>query len=141
MGEQHARDSGEGGTDVPDTASVPSISGPPSTSRKAPPPTFSVNAGPGWYFAVELAASPDLFDTGSAAPARDPDNFYGSWSDTPLMQGTKYTLPAEVWKHLKYDERLYYRICCSSSPDAWDDYQVSSHDTDGTSIPAILIAA
>lgn len=117
----------------------PSIQGPPALSRTASPPSFTVNAGPNRYFVVEVAVSTELFDITNHRNDRNFNNFYGSWSDTPRMQGSSYTLPSSVWQRLRYDSRLYYRIGSTTNPQGWDNYQVSSGDTDGEAIPAIQI--
>lgn len=117
----------------------PSIKGPPAVTRTAPPPSFTVNAGPGRYFAVEVSVSADLFDIANHGNERSFNNFYGSWSDSALMQGSSYTLPSSVWQRLRGSNRLYYRICSTTNPNGWDNYQASSGDTDGELIPAIQI--
>jgi hypothetical protein len=127
---------------TPDTEPELSIEGPASVPRGAPPPTFSVHVEDDRYFAVEVAAEPALFDTSDVSHVRDDSNFYGSWSDTSLMDGTlsEYELPPAVWSRLKQDSgRLYYRVLSSKRQDAWDGYEVSSRDTDGEAIPALQI--
>ncbi|QJE00169.1 caspase family protein [Massilia forsythiae] len=120
--------------------SGPSIEGPSAVPRAAPPPTFSVHVDSNRYFAVELAAEPELFNSADVGHVRSDTNFYGSWSDTALMQGSQYSLPAAVWQRLRADsERLYYRVLSSRRQDAWDGYEVSSRDGDGEAIPALLI--
>jgi hypothetical protein len=123
----------------PDETSL-AIEGPTAVPRSAPPPTFSVHVANDRYFAVEVAAEAALFDTGDVGHVRSDSNFYGSWSDTALMQGAQYSLPAGVWGRLRQDsERLYYRVLSSKRQDAWDGYEVSSRDTDGEAIPALQI--
>lgn len=118
----------------------PHIDGPDTVPRGAPPPTFSVQVGDGRYYAVEVAAEPELFDSGDVGHVRDDANFYGSWSDTALMQDSEYRLPPAVWSRLKRaSERLYYRVLSSRRQDAWDGYEVSSRDGDGAAIPALRI--
>jgi len=117
----------------------PSIQGPASHPRTGLAPYFSVNAGPGRYFAVEVATSVDLFDSENHGGDRNPSNFYGSWSDTQLMQGNIYDLPSLVWTNLKKDNILYYRVLSTTNSNGWDNYQVSSGDSDGTSVPSIQI--
>jgi hypothetical protein len=116
----------------------PSIKGPPSATHDSQPPSFMVNAGPGRFFVVEVATASVLFDITNHANERNSNNFYGSWSDTSLMQGNSYTLPSSVWQRLGNADRLYYRI--GSTPNSkYDDYQVSSKDDAGEAIPSIVI--
>lgn len=134
-------DTGQGGATggAAEEPEGPHIDGPDTVPRGAPPPTFSVQVGEGRYYAVEVAAEAELFDSGDIAHVRDDDNFYGSWSDTALMQGSQYRLPPAVWRRLKGGERLYYRVLSSRRQDAWDGYEVSSRDGDGAAIPALRI--
>jgi hypothetical protein len=117
----------------------PSIKGPDSVYRWAEAPSFMVNAGPGRYFAVEVATTAHLFDHENHGDEQGYFNFYGSWSDTALMQGNSYKLPSSVWQRLQTNGRLYYRVLSTTNPYGWDNYEVSSYDTDGESIPVILI--
>lgn len=127
-----------GNTNGAGSESWPSIKGPSSVTRSGPPPSFTVNAGPGRVFIAEAGTNPWLFDITNHGNERTSDNFYGSWSDTSPMQGSSYCLPSAVWERLGAADRLYYRI--GSSTDAnYSDYQVSSSDTAGESIPVILI--
>lgn len=126
---------------APDDTSL-AIDGPGTVPRGAAPPTFSVHVADDRYFAVEVAAEAELFDTSDVGHVRSDSNFYGSWSDTALMQGeaAEYRLPPTVWSRLRQDStRLYYRVLSSRRPDAWDGYEVSSRDTDGEAIPALQI--
>lgn len=126
---------------APDEGAL-AIEGPGTVPRGAPPPTFSVHVPDDRYFAVEVAAEAALFDTSDVGHVRSDSNFYGSWSDTALMQGAlaEYSLPPAVWSRLRQDsERLYYRVLSSKRQDAWDGYEVSSRDTDGEAIPALHI--
>jgi hypothetical protein len=110
----------------------------PSATRGAQPPSFTVNAGPDRFFVVEVATASVLFDTANHANERSSNNFYGSWSDTSLMQGNSYTLPSPVWQRLGNADRLYYRL--GSTPNSkYDDYQVSSKDDAGEAIPSMVI--
>jgi hypothetical protein len=124
----------------PDAEAGLSIEGPGTVPRSAPPPTFSVHIDDDRYFAVEVAAEAELFDSNDVGHVRSDANFYGSWSDTALMQGDEYSLPPAVWSRLRQDsERLYYRVLSSRRADAWDGYEVSNRDTDGAAIPALQI--
>jgi hypothetical protein len=129
---------GGGSTTGASPSPWPSIKGPPSATRSAQPPSFTVNAGPGRFFVVEVATASVLFDTTHHANERSSNNFYGSWSDTPLIQGNNYMLPSSIWQRLGNADRLYYRI--GSTPNSkYDDYQVSSKDDAGEAIPTIVI--
>jgi hypothetical protein len=97
-----------------------------------------VNVGPGRSFVVEVATASELFDTTNHVHERSSNNFYGSWSDTPLLQGNNYTLPSPVWQHLDNADRLYYRLG-SALNSKYDDYQVSNKDDAGEAIPSIVI--
>jgi hypothetical protein len=133
---------GGGGEPTPGAEPELSIEGPASVPRGAPPPVFSVHVEDDRYFAVEVAAEPELFDTTDVGHVRNDSNFYGSWSDTSLMEGalSQYKLPHTVWGRLAQDsERLYYRVLSSRRQDAWDGYEVSNRDTDGEAIPALQI--
>lgn len=135
-----ARSEAAGGasTSVGPPTSWPSIKGPSSATRIGAAPHFVVNAGPGRFFVVEVATAAELFDWTNHRDERSGDNFYGSWSDTSLMQGNSYDLPSPVWQRMRNARRLYYRI--GSTPNEhYDDYQVSGKDDDGEAIPAILI--
>jgi metacaspase-1 len=113
----------------------PSIQGPKSIMRNAAPPSFTLNAGQGRYFVVEVATSSDKFDSSNPRSSTD---FYGSWSDTSLMQGNKYNLPQRVWTQLNSSNRLYYRIGSTINSN-YDSYKVSSADDDGEAIPSVMI--
>ena len=121
--------------------SVPEIDAPPVAHRNAPPPQFSIHVGPARYYAVELATDASLFDASDPRQVRSDDNFYASWRERALMQDSVFPLPAPVWDRLKNEDRLYYRVLSSARRDAWEDYRVSSGDTDGESIPAMQLEA
>jgi metacaspase-1 len=125
---------------APDVSAIwPSIKGPENTTRGTPP-VFQINAGPGRYFAAEVAIASNLFDRTNHANDQNENNFYGSWKDTALMQGNNYSLPPSVWQRLCTGGRLYYRILTCTNPSGWDDYRVSSGDMDGEAIPSIFIS-
>jgi metacaspase-1 len=113
------------------------IEGPDRLARTAAAPAFTVNPGTGRFYAVEVASSPVLFDNGHDGE-RAVDNFYGSWTETALMRGSFYPLPAPVWNQLRRANQLYYRIVSSSSAGSWTDYQVSNEPAD-SDMPAIRI--
>lgn len=119
-------------------AAWPAIKGPSVAQRQGPAPNFTVSAGPNRIWLVEVATRPDLFDISNHGSDRGDTNFYGSWSDTSLMQGASYHLPEPVWNRLHDADRLYYRL--GSATDAnYSNYQVSSGDMEGDRIPAIQI--
>ena len=128
----------DGSTNGASPTNWPSIKGPSNTTRFASPPSFTVNAGPGRFFVVEVAVASELFDSTNHGNERSSDNFYGSWSDTSLMLGSNYTLPSLVWQDLHNADKLYYRIG-STTDSNYTNYQVSNGDTDGDAIPSIMI--
>lgn len=124
--------------DSVDGAAFPIIKGPPAALRSGSPPTFTVSAGPNRFWLVEVATRSDLFDITNHSNDRSDTNFYGSWSDTSLMQGSSYNLPSPVWGRLRKTDRLYYRLG-SATDGNYSNYLVSNADTDGDLIPAIQI--
>ena len=96
-----------------------------------------VNAGPGRFFVVEVATDSSLFDVTNHGNERSDDNFYGSWSDTSLMQGSSYNLPSQVWQRLGSADRLYYRAGFATHAND-SNYQVSNGDTDGEFYLAVI---
>jgi hypothetical protein len=119
-------------------AGRPPIEGPAKVARTAPAPAFMVSPGNGRYYAVELAATPSLFDSAHSTERAD-SNFYASWKDNSLMRGSIYSVPPQVWSLLRNADHLYYRIASSTSPTSWTDYRVSNSAADGSAIPAIQI--
>jgi hypothetical protein len=103
-------------------------------ARDAQPPSFAVHPGPGRYYAVEVAAQADLFDSSDVSDS----NFYGSWSDTSLMRASTYSLPQQAWARLRNADQLFYRIASSTSATGWTDFRVSGNAADD-SLPAIHI--
>jgi hypothetical protein len=120
---------GSGASDV-----LKPIEGPAVIARDAQPPSFAVHPGSGRYYAVEVAAQADLFDSSDVSDS----NFYGSWSDTSLMRASTYSLPQQAWARLRNADQLFYRIASSTSATGWTDFRVSGNAADD-SLPAIHI--
>jgi metacaspase-1 len=57
---------------------------------------------------------------------RTSQNFYATWSDSPRLQDGTWSVPDEVWTHMKGGSALYYRAGSTTSTNGWDDYLVSS---------------
>jgi hypothetical protein len=127
------------GTAVPAPTGGLSISGQSSHDRTSGGPTFTISIGNNSYYAVEAAASSDLFDQAAHGSERTDSNFYGSWSDTALMSELTYTLPDAAWERLKSADSLYYRLLTSSSASDWVDFEVSTPDSEASTAPSILL--
>jgi hypothetical protein len=105
------------------------------------PPEFTVEAGAGRNYIVELATDPTLFGQPAAQRAQS-TAFYGSWQDSPRQTAPRYRPPQSVWQRLRQATRLYYRTGSTTSPaPAWDNYLVSTRDQDAASAPSIRLAA
>lgn len=117
----------------------PTIVGPDSWSRVDAPPLFQVDSRPYANYVFEGCARPELFDMANHGSERGPDNFYGSWSDSPFQTNPTYTLPASAWEHLRLSDRLWYRVGVSASPAGYVDYLVSTPDNQGEVAPSILV--
>ena len=115
----------------------PSIQGPVSLYASAQAPTFEIDTGDRRFFAVEVATEPWLFDALFKSD-RTPDNFYGSWGDTPLLVKQPYAFPTAVWQRLNQSDRLYYRAHVADSS-SWDNYTVTTRDDQAQNAPFIQI--
>jgi subtilisin family serine protease len=118
---------------------IPVILGPQSCSRTDFPPKFQVDPSPNSYYFVEVATQPELFDIQQHAAERTPNNFYGSWADSPLQTSPVYILPAPVWDRMRLANRLWYRAGSSSSPAAYVDYAISTRDDQGEAAPMVEV--
>lgn len=137
---QRARELSTGGSSTtPSTGTRPSITGPSTHPRTSGAPTFQINPGGNSYYAVEVATRADLFDQAGHGSERNQSNFYGSWQDTALMNGTSYILPTTVWNRIKTADRLYFRIFTSASSSDWVNYEVSTPYSQATSAPSLQI--
>lgn len=137
---QRARDLSSGGSSTtPGTGVRPSIIGPSTHPRISGAPTFQISPGANSFYAVEVATSAELFDQIGHGSERSQSNFYGSWSDTALLNAASYILPTAVWDRLKTADRLYFRIFTSTSSSDWVNYQVSTPDSQVSSAPSIQI--
>jgi len=121
-----------GTTDTTDTTSEtpaaaimnPTISGPSSTD-KATPPTFDVDRGGNPYYVLEIARVSTLFD---APPDTNNSEYYGTWADMnqpARLTGAQFQVPKEAWDAISGNATLYFRVCTTSSEDAWNDFHVS----------------
>ncbi len=128
------------GATVQPSPGAPSVVGPNAWSPTAGPPSFQVNAGPGRYYIFEITSRPELLDITLHGNERTDFNFYGSWSDSPHFSSPQYQLPQAVWDRLKSSPELSYRIGTTTSASGYDDYQVSTGDSDGSQAPRIQVA-
>jgi subtilisin family serine protease len=121
---------------------APSITGPVRAARSGPAPQFQVDpgTGPQAFYAVEIAANPQLFGPGHDAE-RGADTFYASWEDSPFLSSNPYQLPDPVWERLRQADALFYRAWFSSSDSAWADTYATTPDADAASAPSVSIVA
>ena len=125
---------------VQPTTGAPSVTGPSDWSRADGPPSFQVNAGAGRFYIFEITSRPDLFDVTLHDNERNDSNFYGSWSDSTHFNSPQYQLPQAVWDRLKAASGLCYRIGTTTSSTGYDDYQVSTGDSEGALAPLLRIS-
>jgi hypothetical protein len=127
------------GTDeVPSTG--PSVRGPASLSASDAAPSFDVDTAGAPYFIVEIAGEARLLDGPVSDAERTEGLFYATWQDSGLKTGASYTLPDAVWERLSRNDRLYYRIGTTTSASGWENYTVSTADSDAESAPSIEIS-
>jgi len=111
--------------DTPAAAiATPTITGPSSTD-KATPPTFDVDRGGNPYYVFEIARASALFDT---PPDTNNSDYYGTWADMnqpARLTGAQFQVPQEAWDAISGNATLYFRVCTTSSEDAWNDFHVS----------------
>jgi subtilisin family serine protease len=121
-------------------AQLPTIIGPERYAADDEAPTFYIDPTPHPYYAIEIARHPDLFNSQNEAE-RTSDNFYSSRAHKELREArsaTTYTLPEEVWRHLRLSQRLYYRcIAASTATPAWRDVYYSVSDQQAADAPWI----
>jgi metacaspase-1 len=134
----------EGGGDSSQTPTgQPSVKGPLSWSRDSEEsPSFIVSTGSNRYYIFEATTRPELFDITNHGQERTDQNFYGTWQDHNLpsrLTATNFPLPQDAWERLRNAGRIYYRIGTTSSTTGWDNYQVSTGDSDGQMAPSITI--
>jgi hypothetical protein len=111
------------------------IEGASSRSRGGSAPNFRVDTQAAPYYVVEFATSIELFDASNHENDRQSDNFWASWSESPVMsaQYSFYPMPNSVWNALKGASQIYYRVGTTTAEDGYPDYAVSTDDgaTDG----------
>jgi hypothetical protein len=120
-----------------------SVKAPASWPRDSDdPPSFTVSTGSNRYYIFEAATLPELFDITNHGAERTSENFYGTWNDPNVpsrLTATNFTLPQDTWNRLRQAERIYYRIGTTSSLTGWDNYQVSTGDTQARLAPSLTI--
>lgn len=126
----------------PTTQQGPVVTGPSTYDRsKSNGPAFTVSPGANAYYAFEITSDPNCF----GYPAqRTADNFYASWNDPQVKSrftGATYNLPPYAWAALRNNSALYFRILTASTFDLgrWDNYAVSTADSDAASAPTIAL--
>jgi hypothetical protein len=129
------------GNDDPPTITAPSV-----LPDNGGPPRFQVNPGAGRYYAVEVSTNPWYF-TPQYRPERNDDNFYGSWTATPLASSAIYPatfeLPVHVWDRLRVaatHRRVFYRMWWTDSSARWVNQGCTTPDESGQKAPAITLS-
>ncbi len=113
------------------------ITAPPNVNRDGPPVEFVVAVPPGKYYAVEVATDPLLF--GPQRPARSSSNFFASWASVALMNGPRYSLPADVWATLRASAFLFYRLLVSDTQQAWLNVTSTTPASNAAQAPSVKI--
>lgn len=121
----------------PPTPQPPFIQGPAKYSRAGEPPTFKLDAGANRFYAVEVAARPELFARSKSGAERNATNFHASWSELPFLSAPGYQLPAGAWQQLRNSERLYYRLWTTGSKTGWVSPKVTVGDDQPQLAPSI----
>ncbi len=114
-----------------------SIIGETARQRSATAPDFRVDTQGAPYYVVEFATSLPLFDGDS--PSRNSGNFYGSWSDSPLLQASNgfYPMPNSAWNAMKQADRIYFRVGTTTSQTGYENYRTS--DDSAASGPSLTL--
>jgi metacaspase-1 len=131
---------------APISSARPAVQGPPTWPSSGGPPSLAITTGENPYYVIEIAARPELFDYAGHGHERTSAVFYASWADPaeePRLTTLTYTMRPEVWGSLRQNARLYYRIGTTSSrlPGEWENYQVSSGDSQTAGVPFTTIVA
>ncbi len=105
----------------PAAAVWPSVTAPATATRNSPP-TFNVNAGPGRYYALEIAADRQLFTQTSS---RQDGNFFATWKQSGLLQAPTYSMQATDWDKIKSNSTLFYRILSNDNAKQWGGIMAS----------------
>lgn len=122
-----------GGGPEPGAPPIPTITGPANWPPSSTPPGFSVDPGPGRFFAIEVTTDPAWFADGADLTSAAPEQAYASWSEFALFPGpADYGLPQAAWERLGSSGAtlLYYRAWASDSASDWVRATVST-DGDG----------
>ena len=129
------------GTPAADTG--PSIQAQESVPY-ASAPAFTVNAGAGRYYAVEVTTNPYYFMTSTYGAQRSDDNFFASWKTPPFAGGNypaTYTMPQAAWERLRSQgSRLYYRLWTTAAPNAWTQHACTTPDAQALQAKSFAIA-
>ena len=118
---------------------TPSITGPTSIATTDPAPSFTIDTGGAPYFIVEVATEARLLDGNVPDWERTEEKFYATWQDSDLQTGSSYDLPEVIWQRLRPDSALYYRIGTTTSDTGWENYKVSTEDSDAEYAPYVQI--
>ena len=128
---------GSGGTTA--ETGTPSITGPAFIATTDPTPSFTVDTANAPYFIVEVATEARLLDGTVPDSERTEDKFYATWQDSDLQTGTTYDLPEAVWQRLRPETGLYYRVGTTTSETGWENYKLSTEDSDVQNAPFVQI--
>jgi subtilisin family serine protease len=128
---------------APPPAAGGTIVGPARAARGGPAPGFDVAAGPGRFYAVEVATRAELFDKAAHGAERAPDNFHASWQDGGFLSAPRYDLPAAVWDRLVRARpavaRLFYRVWTSDSDAGWVNRAASTPNAEFARAPFVAV--
>lgn len=104
------------------------VRGDTTRSRSDSAPDFTIDKQGAPYCVVEFATDISLF--GSQANERNPSNFYGTWSESPVLEVSNgfYAMPNSVWNALKSADQIYFRTGTTTSETGWENYRVSTDD-------------
>lgn len=102
--------------------------------------SFDVAAGPGRFWALEVASEPSLL-LPARAEQRTRSSYFVSCGATPLAlaEGDRYRLPSDVFTALRAHGRLYYRLWTSAVRDAWQAAEVTVSDALIEETPFVLV--
>jgi hypothetical protein len=137
-----AADAGEGagsGSGASADTGVPSMTGPSSIATTDPAPSFTVDAAGAPYFVIEVATEARLLDGTVSDAERTEEKFYATWQDSDLQTGTSYDLPEAIWQRLRPESALYYRVGTTTSETGWENYKLSTEDSDVGNAPFVQI--
>ncbi len=118
---------------------TPSITGPTSIATTDPAPSFTIDTAGAPYFIVEVAIEARLLDGNVPDSERTEEAFYATWQDSDLQTGDSYALPDAIWRRLRPESALYYRIGTTTSETGWENYTLSTEDSDIETAPYVQI--